>query len=226
MPASWISKRKGITFISRPNPGAHKREYAASIIVLLRDFLGYVKNSREAKYAVKNTEILVNGRKCEDIRQPVGLFDIIELKATGESFTFIFDNIGKLKLIPAKENNLIAKVLNKSTLSGGKYQLNLFNGFNVLVSEKEFKSIKVEDSIVYDFDKKKISSHLPLKEGAFVFVYDGKFKGSFGEVKSFTEYNGVARDIVQIDFNGQVNNTAKDYCYVIGQKKGDVKRFE
>lgn len=225
MPSSWVSKRKNITFITRPNPGAHKREYSCSILVLLRDLLGYVKNSREAKYAVKNTEIVINGKRCTDPKQPVGIFDIIEIKETSDIFTLVFNESGKLKLLETKDNTLISKISGKRALKNSKFQLNLFNGYNVLITEKEFKTINVNDSIVYDFGKNKVVKHLPLKEGNFVFVYDGKFKGYFAEVKGFTEYNGLATDIVQIKIGNEEHNTAKKYCYVIGDKKEDLKRF-
>ncbi len=65
-----------------------------------------------------------------------------------------------------------------------------------------------------------------MKEGAQVYVFDGKFKGKLGEIKSFTHYSGVTRDVAQITIGKVEHNTAKDYCYVVGAKKEDLKRFE
>lgn len=226
MPKSWNVKRKNVTFISRPAPGAHKKEYGTSIIILLRDILGYVKTKSEAVYAVKNTEILVNGAKVTSIDQPCGLFDIIEIKATKEKFTLLFNEVGRLKIVPTKDDLLIAKVIGKQIIKGGKFQITLFNGFNVLVDEKQFKALNVEDSVAYDVSKKKITETMALDKGAFMYIFDGNFKGRFGEVKEFTLYNGLSRDVATIQIGTETHTTAKDYCYVVGKSKEALKRFE
>lgn len=225
MPTSWGIKRKNINFISRPNPGAHKLEYSVSLLILIRDVLGYVDNLKEAKHAVKNSEILVNGAKADDVRRTCGLFDVVEIKATSEKFTILFDELGKLKLVPTKEDVLYSKVSKKTVLGTKKFQLSCTNGNSILVDEKTFKSTSVNDTIVYDFSKKKISTHIPLKEKSFVYIFDGKYKGKFGEVKSITKYNGLGRDIAEVDTGDAVNTTAFEYCHAIGTKKDEVKKF-
>lgn len=225
-PTAWPIKRKNITFIAKPNPGSHKSEYVTPIVVILRDILGYAETSKEVKLIIHNEEVLVNNKRVQDIKFPVGLFDIIEIKKTKEKFVALFDKVGKVKLIPTKDNNVYLKVTKKTQLANKKYQLNFMNGFNTLVDEKTFKTTKVNDSVVFDLDKKKISSVLSLKEGNYVFLFEGKFKGQFGEIKGFTLYNGLTKDLVQIQIGDTIHNTAKDYCYVIGAKKSDLKRFE
>ncbi len=225
MPTSWPIQRKTITFISRPNPGSHKRDYVVSALVLLRDVLGYAQNTKEAKYIVNNQEILVNSKQIKEVKFPVGLFDVFEIPATGEKFVVLFDEVGRVKLVDTKDKEVTLKVSGKKSLKGRKFQLNLMNGYNVLVDEKTFKQTSVNDSVLFDATKKSISKVLPLKEGSFVYVFDGKYRGTLGEVKEFVNYNGITRDIVQVEISGTVHTTAKDYCYVIGTKAEDMKRF-
>ena len=99
------------------------------------------------------------------------------------------------------------------------------NGFNLLVEEKVFNSIKVEDTLVYDFVKKKVVSTVALKEGSYVYFFDGKFQGKFGEVKEFVPFNGLTKDVVKVQVGSEVQSTAKDYAFAIGTKKEDLKRF-
>jgi len=226
MPTSWPVKRKNITFVAKPQPGSHKRDYVTSVVVLLRDELGYAQTSKEAKRIVHEEEILVNGKKVTDIKSAVGIFDVFEIKKTSEKFTVLFNEVGRLKLVATKEDLIYLKVSKKTLTPGKKCQLNFMNGFNLLVDEKTFAGVKVNDTVVYDFAKKKISSIMNLKEKAQVYFFDGKFKGQFGEVKSFIAYNGLARDVAQVEINETEHNTAKDYCFVIGAKKADIKRFE
>lgn len=225
MPNAWPVQRKTITFVSRPNPGSHKRDYVASALILLRDVLGYAHTTKEAKFIVNNQEVLVNGKKVTDIKTPVGLFDVFELPLVKEKFVMLFDTVGRVRLQATKDKNLTLKVSKKTKVKGGKFQLNAMNGFNVLVDEKTFNSVSVNDSIVYNVEKKAVEEVLALKEGNFVYIFDGKFQGQLGQIKSFIGYNGVTRDLVQLEVNGEEHQTAKDYAYVIGSKKTDMKRF-
>lgn len=220
MPNSWPVKKKGITFITRPNAGSHKLDYVTSVVVLLREVLGYAKTAKDAKYIVYNEELLVNGKKVTDIKTAVGMFDIFEITKTSEKFVLIFDEVGRLKLVPTKDSTITLKIASKSILKNGKFQLNMMNGYNVLVDEKAFKKAKVEDSVVYDYTKKAIKKVVELKEGAQVYLFDGKFKGQFATVKGFTKYNGLANDLVTLDIAGAEASTAKAYCYVLENTKG------
>lgn len=225
MPSSWPIQKKLIKFVSKPNPGSHKRKYVASVLILLRDVLGVAKNTKEAKFIVNNQEVLVNGKKVTKIKMPVGLFDTFETPLTKEKYTLIFDTHGRIKLVDYKDDNLILKVIKKQKVTGGKFQVFTMNGYSILVDEKTFNSIKVNDSVHYDIAKKSVSSVLPLKEGNYVYIFDGKFQGYFGEVKGFTTYSGLAKDLIQLDVNGEEHQTAKQYAYVVGTKKTDIKRF-
>lgn len=220
MPNSWPVKKKNITFVAKPNAGSHKLKYVTSVVVLLRDVLGYAQTSRDVKYIVNNEEILVNGRKVSDIKTAVGMFDVLEIAKTSEKFVVIFNEVGRLKLVATKDSTVTLKVAKKTLVAGGKFQLNMMNGYNVLVDKKIFDSVRVADSVVYDYAKKAVKKVLALKEKAQVYLFDGKFKGQFATVKGFTLYNGLAKDLVNLELDGKEASTAKDYCYVIENVKG------
>ncbi|MFW6286128.1 MAG: hypothetical protein ACOC16_03325 [Nanoarchaeota archaeon] len=225
-PSAWSIKRKNITFVTKPNPGSYKTRYVVPVIIIIRDILKYAETSKEVKLIIHNQEVLLNGKKVIDIKTPVGMFDILEIKEAKEKYMVLFDNFGKIKLISVKDNLLYLKVNNKKQVKSGGYQLNFMNGFNLLVDEKVFNSVNVEDTVIFDYVKKKIEKVLPLAEKSFVYMFDGKFKGFFGEVKKFDLYNGLTKDNVQIDINNVIHTTAKDYCFVVGTKKEDLKKFK
>ncbi len=225
-PKSWPIKRKGINFISRPQLGGQKREYSCSVLVLLRDLLHYVETAKEAKFLVHTKAIVVNGKEVKDIKHSCALFDILELKTSSEKFRLLFDTKARLKLVATKDASLYLKVSSKTVLSSKKYQMNCSNGMNILVDEKTFKATKVEDTLIYDYTKSKITGHLPLKEKSFVYLFDGKFKGNFAQVESFVQYNGLSKDIAHVKIGSEEKTTAKAYCFVLSQKKEDLKSFE
>ena len=225
MPASWPVKKKNIKFIAKPNPGSHKIAYVTPVVILLRDILNYAGTAKEVKQIVHNEEILINGNRVNDIKTACGLFDIFEIKKTDEKYMVLLNTVGRLNLIPVKDNLIFLKVSGKRILGKEKYQLNFMNGFNIVCDKKIFQTVRVNDTIIYDFNKKKISSILNLKEGNFVYIFDGKFQGKFAQIKSFINYNGVSKDIAVLDIDGNEASTAKQYCYVVGTKKTDLKRF-
>ena len=225
-PIAWPIKRKNITFITKPNPGSHQSRYVIPVVVMLRDVLRVAETAKEVKLIVHNKEVLVNGKKIVDVKSPVGLFDIFEIKDTKEKYVVLFDTFGKIKLVPTKDDILYLKVASKTQLAGKKFQIGFMNGFSTLVDKKTFDAIKVEDTATFDVTKKKIAKILPLKEKAQIYIYDGKFIGQFAEVKGFELYKGLAKDLVQIQINGNVHTTAKAYCFVVGEKKEDLKKFK
>lgn len=224
-PTSWQIKRKNITFVAKPNPGSHKLKYVVPVVVLLRDVLKYAETSKEVKLVLHNKEVLVNGKKVTDTRAPVGIFDVFEIKDTAEKYLVLFNELGRVKLVSKKDSMLYLKVSGKTVMPAGKFQVNFMNGFNIFVDAKTFKSLKVEDTVVYDFDKKKVAEVVSLKEGSFVYVFDGKFKGQFAQVKGFVKQNGVTKDLASVEVAGGTHNTAKEYCFVLGTKKEDLKAF-
>lgn len=224
-PVAWPIKRKNITFIAKPNPGSHSSKYVVPVVVLIRDVLKYAETAKEVKLIVFSKEVLVNGKKIVDVKSPVGLFDIFEIKDTKEKYIVLFDEFSKLKLVPTKDDVLYLRVKGKIQIAGGKLQLNFMNGFNTLVDKKTYSEAKVQSTVVYDLAKKKVTKVMNLKEGAFVYIFDGKFVGQFAEIKGFELYNGLTEDIAEIKINDNVHSTAKKYCYVVGEKKEDLKKF-
>ena len=226
MPNAWPVKRKNISFVTRSKPGSHRREYTITVVLLLRDVLKYVENTKEAKFVVNNQEVKVNDKVVKSIKHPVGLFDILEFPTIKEKYTILFDENGKVKLTEKKDNNILLKVTDKKYAKGGKLQLNTMNGYNIFVDEKTFKKVNRGDTISYDPSKKKVSSVVPLSKDSFVYVYDGKYTGKFGKVVDFVHFKGLSRDTADIEIEGETQKTLKEYCFPVGLKEEEVKALQ
>jgi small subunit ribosomal protein S4e len=225
-PKSWPIKRKNITFIAKPNAGSHNMKYVIPVVVLFRDVLNYAETSKEVKKIVNAEEILVNGKVVKDIRFPVGIFDVLEIKSTEEKFVLVLDSFGKFKLVEEKSNTMYLKLSSKTKIKGGKLQFGFMNGFTLFVDEKTFNTAKVNDTIVYDFVKKSIESIVNLKAGVYVYFFDGNYVGKLGKINSIEKKSGITSDIVEVEINGDIHTTIKKYAFAISSKKTDLKRFE
>ena len=226
MPISWPLARKEATFVTAPNSGSFKRDYVVPLIVVLRDYLKYVKNKKEANYVVHNSLVYVNGKEVDDVRHACGMFDLIEFPTSQEKFVILFNEFGRMKMVSVDDNNLYLRVKNKRVVKGGEKQLNFENGYNLKVDDKTFSSVSVTDTVVYDVKEKKVVNTVPLKKGSYVYIFDGKFKGRLGKVSSIEKFNGLARDVAEVEIEGESRSTAKEYCFAVGTKKEDLKRFE
>ena len=225
MPTSWHVKRKNVTFTTKPNCGSYRREFVVPIVVLLRDELKVVRTLKEAKYVVNNTEIEINGKIVKDVKFPVGIFDVVCLKKSGERFVVLLNKYNKISLIPTQENSFYMRVGGKSILRMGKFQINTENGYNFCVDKKMFDKIKVSDTIEYNFVDKKIEKVIPFKKNSLAYIFSGKFVGNFCKIIDITSYNGLSKKRVDIEVNSETHSTAKEYCLVLGDSE-NVKKLQ
>ena len=156
MPKTWKIKKKANKFITRPYPSGHPLENSISINVVMRDMIKLVKTRKEVKSILKNNNVLVNGSRRRDDKTAIGLFDVLTIKETNESYRVILDPLGRLiskKIDPKEANLVLCKIIGKTNIKGGKLQLNCFNGINIITTKKEYKT---GDVLLYDYSAKKL----------------------------------------------------------------------
>ena len=76
VPNSWPVERKEGTFTVKAGAGPHG-EQGVPLLIILRDVLGYVDSKKEARYALGQDSVLVNGEPISDEQRPIGMFDIV-----------------------------------------------------------------------------------------------------------------------------------------------------
>ncbi len=225
MPKSWLVSRKSNKFIIKPLPGSHNLELSIPLGIILRDYLKYAETLKEVKLILNNENIFVNGKKVTSFKYNCGLFDIIEIEKNKEKFIILYNKVGRVILVNYNSTNLFLKVSNKTILKGGKYSLNFSNGYNILVDLKTFKTVKINDTVVFDYKTKKIKDIISFKEGNFLYVFKGNYVGLFGKVLSITKYNGVSNDLVEIETENDKVVTSLSNCYMISKNKKDLNLF-
>ena len=163
-PKTWPIHPKEDTWTVKPSAGSHSIENSLSLTLVIRDILKLADNSREAKRIINSGNVLVDGRVIKDYKFPVGFMDIIEIPKTGEVYRVLLDKKGRLQLNKIEENDSkLCKIVNKSTIKGGKIQVNLHDGKNVIIDENDYNVGDVIDLKVPDHE---INEVFELKEGA------------------------------------------------------------
>ncbi|RME52813.1 30S ribosomal protein S4e [Candidatus Woesearchaeota archaeon] len=216
-PKSWPLRRKEAVFVTRPAPTGHSRELSMPLLLAMRDVLGLVTNKREARVLMSKKTVLVDGKRRFRDDAGIGFMDVLALPEAKQFFRVFLDKKGRLMLysIPEKESSLkLSKVIGKTSLPGGKMQLNLIDGRNIVVNDAgEFK---VGDGVLLDVKKKKIVTRLPLEKGALVILTAGAHKGSLAKVTN------IEGRIIHLEKDGKSFTTRRRYAFVLGKSSASI----
>ncbi len=218
-PKSWPIKRKGITWIARPSPGAHSLQGAMPLSVILRSFIKCAKTVKEVKTILLNKGVLINGSVVKDHKYPVGLFDTIAIPKINEYYRIVLDHKGHLiikKIDKTDANLLILQIKNKTLLKKGKIQLNFTNGYNLLVDKDVYKT---GDSLILDAEKRNIKEHLKFEKGAVVYLTAGKRVSTIGTFEELHQFKALTKDNIIIKTKEGNIETRKAYAFVVGKTK-------
>ncbi len=213
-PRFWpLSQRKGIKFVARPLPGAHKFEEAITLNVILIDLLKYTKTIKDSKRILNQGTIRVNNQIRKSPKFAVGILDTISLTSLNEHYRVLYNNDGKISLerIQKEETeSRLAKIKNKTILKKQITQLNLHDGTNMRVEKDNYKT---GDTIL--LQENKIKKSLKFEKGAIVYITGGKYKGRTGVVDHIEPSTAISEGKVTIKTNKEKITTKKDFAFVI-----------
>jgi small subunit ribosomal protein S4e len=215
-PTSWPVARKTRKYTVKAGAGPHGED-GVPLLVLLRDVLGYVDSKKEARYALEQGSVAVNGQRATDERRPIGMFDILGFVERDEYYRVFPDEGGRLALTPIDADSAeskLGKVVGKQTVAGGHTQLTLHDGQTLLVDDE---SIGGKDSVVVDNEDKTVVAHFPYEEGALVTAVRGQHAGQIGTVEEIRVTAGSGANDVVVERDGDAFETVEDYVVVIDE---------
>ena len=216
-PRSWSIARKERTWTTKPMPGKHSLEGAVPISTILRDYLNVCDNNREAKIIINDGAVMIDQRIVRKPKTAVGLMDVISIPLMKIHMRTMLDDHGRIRFVPIKATEAKWKLLrieDKTTVKGGKAQLNLHDGTNILSEEK----VKTGDVIQVSLPSFKIKKILEFKKGAKTLITGGAHVGTISEIKEVEVTRSTKPNLVIYkDFQ-----TIKPYSFVVGDKKAMI----
>ncbi|OLS28542.1 MAG: 30S ribosomal protein S4e [Candidatus Heimdallarchaeota archaeon LC_2] len=224
-PSTWPIHKKGSTFVPKISPGPHSKEYGMPLMVLLRDVLNVGQTRKEIKEIVSTQQILVDGRARSNDRFPVGHMDIVELPASKAYYRIQLHVSNKLipvKILKKDKGTKVCKVIGKRNIRGGKTQISLHDGRNILLEagDEKIAQIKGMFSIKIKIPSQEIMEVYPLEEEARAMVTEGRHQGRVGKIIAISQrYGPKASEVTFIDETGGDDaefRTALDYVFVVG----------
>ncbi|MBQ8373405.1 MAG: 30S ribosomal protein S4e [Candidatus Methanomethylophilaceae archaeon] len=218
-PRTWPLKRKVSVWVTKQSAGAHSIEDSMSAVTVLRDMVGACDTAREAKRIIGNREMFVDGKAVKNPKAPVGFMDVISIPKMNLNYRMLITDKGKLTLVPIDADEAaweLCRIENKTVVKGGKIQLNLSGGRNIVMDKNDYKC---GDSLKVSFDGQKILDSYALAAGSTVLIKDGAHNGSIKTVKEVEVVRGSAPNLVLFTDGTQ---TIMDNCFVIGNEKAVI----
>ncbi|MDD3933027.1 MAG: 30S ribosomal protein S4e [Methanoculleus sp.] len=223
-PGSWHIPKKVQKFVMKTAPGPHNAG-ALPVGVWLREHIGIAQNASEVRKILHQRDIIVNGRPCRNPQIGLGVFDIVSIPKLGKHYRIQLDKRGNLIAIeiPAESaTTRLCKIRNKTTIRGGRVQLNLAFGANILADN----TYKAKDSIVVTLgdgtageDRFRIIDHFPFKEGNVAMIVGGKHSGKVGRIIEVVRTaSSVPNRVVLVDDSTNERfETIEEYIFMVGR---------
>ncbi|HUR68071.1 MAG TPA: 30S ribosomal protein S4e [Candidatus Thermoplasmatota archaeon] len=221
-PRAWKIVKKGHTWVPKPSAGKHSTEKGVPLGLVLRDYLGIVDTMTEAKRIIGNREIQIDARVATSHKTPVGLMDVVSVPKMQKNYRVVIDSHGRVVLSEIAANQAtwkFCRVQNKTVIKGGKLQLNLHDGRNVIVKESNFKT---GDVVKLNLPDQKIVGHLSFGSGMTALLTGGSHVGEFAKVGGEEEIRSPAANLVSVTSGSDQFSTIKPYVFLVGKDKSEI----
>ena len=219
-PRSWPLKRKITVWVTKQSPGPHAIENSMPAAIVLRDMLKVCDTAKEAKRIIGNREIFVDGKPIRSNKMPIGFMDVVSIPKINANYRMLLTDKGKLTLVKISDAEAkwkLCRLQNKTTVTGGKTQLNLHDGRNIVLAKNEYRT---GDVLKLDLAEKKISSSYPLAPGSLAMIVEGPHAGRTAVISECIEMRGPSPNVVKFEDGTE---TVRDHVFVIGVKKSAIE---
>lgn len=222
-PKTWAIPRKTSHWVTKPRPGPHGTAESIPLLSVVRDMLKLCDNSREARFIIGSREISVDGKVVTDYKFPVGLMDVVTVNRTKQSYRMLVDYKAKLRLVPiedAEKGWKLVRIDDKTTVRGGKTQLNLHDGRCILLPKDQYKT---GDVLKIELPSQKVLKAYKLEKGSLALLIGGSHPGTIQTVEDYQVRRGSAPNLVTFK---EGFSTVKENVFVVGDKTPEIRLLE
>ena len=211
IPRSWPLPRKTTIWVTRPRAGAHSLERCMPLNIVIRDVIGLARSTREVRTILHNSLAKVDGRVVKDTRRGIGVMDVLTLGE--DNYRCVLDTNGRLRYRPISAEEAgwkVCRIEGKSTIKGGKTQVHLHDGRNIIVDDAS--EHKTGDSLKISLPEQKVIGHIKFGEGTRCMLVGGIHVGKLADVTSFTVKRSSMPNEVEFEGFG----TITDNVFTVG----------
>ncbi|XP_071518282.1 small ribosomal subunit protein eS4 isoform X1 [Panulirus ornatus] len=216
-PKSWLLDKLGGVFAPRPSTGPHKLRECIPLVILLRNRLKYALTNTEVTKITMQRLIRIDGKIRTDKNFPAGFMDIVSIKKTGEHFRILYDVKGRFIAHRITEEEAKYKLCKVKSVSVGPKGIPFLVTSDGRTIRYPDPLVKVNDSILFDIEKKKLKDFIKFDSGNLCMITGGRNLGRVGTIVSRERHAG-SFDIVHVkDAVGHTFATRLNNVFVIGK---------
>ncbi len=219
-PRGWGLSRKTDFWVAKPSPGPHATEASVPLGLILRDMLKICDTAREARHILNDRHVLVDGRAVTEPKFPVGLMDVLSLEDSKAHYRMLVDPRGRMTLVPieaAEAKWKFCRIQDKTTVRGGKTQVNLHDGRNVLLAKEQYKT---GTTLKLGLPEQKVLGHFEMAPGAAALITGGKHVGELAHVLQVQLTRNPRANVVTFK---EGFSTDVDKVFVVGKETPELK---
>jgi len=226
-PRFWPIHRKEAVWIVRPSSGPHSLEKCLPLSIVLRDILEVAETRKEAKKAITQGNVYVDGKVRRKDDFPVGLMDVISMPELNKFYRVLPSHKGLfLNSISKEEASFkLLRVEDRTIVKNGNSQIALHDGTNLLVkaenpenpSEVPYETFA---TLKLGLPEKQVLDQLKTKKGNIAIITGGKNIGKQGKIVEIEKTEAKKRRnalVVVEDEKGNRYQTILDFVFSIGE---------
>lgn len=222
-PRSWSLPRKTEFWVIKPSPGAHPIDQSVPLGLILRDMLRVCDTAREARRILNDRGVKVDGRVVVDPKFPVGLLDVLTLEEVKSHYRMLVNTRGRMALVPIEDEEAkwkLCRIEDKTTVRGGKTQLNLHDGRNILLPKDAYTT---GTTLKMQVPSQKVVEHFEPAKGAPVLVTGGQHVGQIAHILEVQRTRNPRANTVTFK---EGFSTDIDKVFVVGKEASTIKTPE
>jgi len=203
-PKHYPVDRKGLTYTTTAE-GSRSPDQGITAVVFLREVLGYAETKKEAKQIVKNGNLVRNGDSVRDVRDTIGVMDLVEITETGESFR-VLPRAESLEFHETEDDRRAVKITGKR-VEGENYIYSFHNGENYRTDEE----YSTGTTLIFNDEVKSAE----IAEGEETIILDGKHSGKIATVEEL-HGRGMRSDTATVETDESEFEIRQDKLFATG----------
>lgn len=217
-PVFWGITRKDKRFAITTRPGPHKKDHSIPTAVFLRDMLKIVYSLREAKAAIYNGQVKIDGTIRKSLHHPIGLMDVVELENVADVYRMV-PSEGKLlqplKINESEKTKKLVRVTSKKTIKKGKTQVGFHDGRSMITDSE----LKVGDTCLLQVPDQKIIEVIKLEKGSHALITSGINAGQIGKIEQIEEGSFILPRRALLALSERSIEIPTDYIMTVGKEE-------
>ncbi|MCJ7450188.1 MAG: 30S ribosomal protein S4e [Candidatus Nanohaloarchaeota archaeon QJJ-9] len=216
-PKHYPVARKEEPYVAK-GKGPKAEEAGVPLVLLLREILELADSKSEANNILEEGNVKVNGNIQKDTNFTIGFMDIISLDKVDKDYRVLIDKEGLVFKEVDDPDSRLFRVEDKTTVKGGKTQLNLDAGVNLLTDEE----YDTKGSLVVNIGDMSVEKNIPLEKGYKAFITGGKHVGEVAEIKEHEVVKGPQENLVKLESDDKEFETVEEFIFVVGKDEPEV----